>query len=254
MLSSFVRRLWNTVGIYKAKHPLIGGMWFVGGKLFRARQPTEEERFLMGMECEGKVVYDIGANVGLMTLFFARSVGPTGYVVAFEPHPDSFRRLSRNVRVNRLRHVRLVNVGVGAETTALTLYQPSRHLSGAALTGGRVFQPDEGKPIEFTVQIDTLDNLVNRLELPAPDFVKVDVEGYEVQVLRGAMQTIQQHKPAFLIEIHRLAGDSPTTSKVIETLDAYGYTFYHVESGEYTSIDTCQNIRGGHIYCVHQRD
>ncbi|NSW78203.1 MAG: FkbM family methyltransferase [Chthonomonadetes bacterium] len=253
MLSDFVRRLWNTVGIYKAKHPLITGMWFVGGKLFSARQPTEEERFLVGMECEGKVVYDIGANVGLMTLFFARAVGPTGYVVAFEPHPYSFRRLSRNVRVNRLRHVRLVNVGVGDETTSLILYQPSRHLSGAAFSGGRVFRPDEGQPIEFTVHVDTLDNLIKRFELPTPDYVKVDVEGYEVRVLRGAMQTIQQHKPAFFIEIHRLAGDMPTTGKVIEILDAYGYTFYHVVSGVHIGIDTCQDVRGGHLYCMHQR-
>lgn len=250
MISDLARRIWSSVGIYKARHPLINGMWFVGGRHFRKREPTEEDRFLMSLELTGKVVYDIGANEGIMTLFFARAVGATGSVVAFEPHPYSFQRLSRNVGVNRMRNVRLVKKGAGEASAMLVLYQPSRHLSAATLNGERAARLDEGRLLEFSVEIDTLDNMVEVLSLPAPDFVKIDVEGFEEQVLKGALRTIERHRPAFFVEIHRLADGTLTTAKVIEILKAYGYTFYHVEDGENIDIDNCSHIRGGHIYTV----
>lgn len=250
MISDLARRIWNSVGIYKARSPLINGMWFVGGWLFKRGEPTEEERFLMSLDLMGKVVYDIGANVGIMTLFFARAVGATGSVVAFEPHPYSFQRLSRNVGVNRLRNVRLVKKGAGEASAMLVMYQPSRHLSGATLDGERAARFGEGRLLDFTVEIDTLDNMIEALFLPAPDFVKIDVEGFEEQVLKGALRTIERHRPAFFVEIHRLADETPTTAKVIEILKAYGYTFYHVENGEYIDIHNCSHIRGGHVYAV----
>lgn len=253
MISDLARRLWNTVGIYKARHPLIVGMWVVGGRFFDKRAPTPEERFLMRLNFDGKTVYDVGANVGQMTLFFARAAGAAGFVVAFEPHPYSYKGLLRSVRVNRLRHVRLVNKGAGDAPTTLVLYQPSRHLSGATLNGERAARLNEGRLLQYTVEIDTIDNMVESLNLPLPDFVKIDVEGFEEHVLRGAIRTLEHNGPDFFIEIHRLADGTPTTAGVIGILRAYNYTFYHVESGGHIDAHNCSNIRGGHIFAVCQQ-
>lgn len=254
MISDLARRLWNAVGIYKARHPLITGMWFVGGRLFDRREPSPEEQFLIGLNLDGKTVYDVGAHVGLMTLFFARSVGSKGSVVAFEPHPYSYKRLLRNVRVNRLHHVRLVNKGAGDVPTMLVLHQPSRHSSGATLNGERAARLNEGRLLQYTVEIDTIDNMVKSLNLPPPDFVKIDVEGFEKHVLKGAMWTIEHNGPDFFIEIHRLADGTPTTRGVIEVLRAYNYTFYHVENGEHVDAHNCSHIRSGHIYAVCEQN
>jgi len=206
----------------------------------------------MSLPCTGRVVYDIGANVGVMTLFFARAVGADGCVVAFEPHPYSFKRLSRNVRVNRLRHVMLVNKGLGDEPKVLTLFQPSRHLSGATLNGERASVLNEGDLIQYEVHIDTLDNLVATLSLPFPHFIKIDVEGFEEQVLQGARQTIVSASPELFVEIHRLVDGTPTTQAVLSLLTDFGYRFYHVETQQALSPDTSLAITGGHIYAYRE--
>ncbi len=250
MSRDLLRSIWNTVGIYRAKHPLIAGMWFVGGRLFRARRPTEEEAFLLSRKWEGQVVYDVGANVGVMTLFFARAVGFGGHVVAFEPHPYSFKRLTRNVRVNRLHNVTLVNVGVGNKAEILTIFQPSRHLSGATLNGERAARLNEGELIRYEVQVDTMDNLISTLNLPVPQLIKIDVEGFEEQVLRGGSQTISRRRPELFIEIHPLADGTPTTGAMVSLLAPMGYRFYHVETARWFQADEHLSVRGGHIYAV----
>lgn len=253
-MRNWLRRIWNEVGIYKVRHPLINGMWFVGGRQFQSRQPTAEETFLMSLDLRDKVVYDIGANVGIMTLFFARSVGDGGTVVAFEPHPYSFHRLNRNIKVNRLRNVRALHVAVGEQKAQLELFQPSRHLSAATFDREKAVRMQEGNIIVHTVEVDTLDSLIACYQLPAPDMIKVDVEGFEVNVLLGASETIRRFKPAWFIEIHRDASESPTTQQVVKLLAPYGYQFFHVENQAGITEDIADTIRGGHLFATPSRE
>ncbi|GIV19459.1 MAG: hypothetical protein KatS3mg023_1210 [Armatimonadota bacterium] len=247
-MKNFFRRLWNEVGIYKAQHPLIRGMWFAGGRQFVRRPPTEEERFLLSLSLVGKTVYDVGANVGIMTLFFARSVGDSGKVVAFEPHPYSYHRLNRNLRVNRLANVVSLQCAVGDTATTLDLFQPSRHLSAATFDREKAENLKEGALIVHHVEVDSLDSLIARYQLPLPDMVKVDVEGFEVHVLRGAHETIQRCYPDWFIEIHRNINEEPTTPQIVEMLTTYSYRFYHVETQSVVTQETASSIRGGHIF------
>ncbi|GIV18162.1 MAG: hypothetical protein KatS3mg022_3597 [Armatimonadota bacterium] len=247
-MKDFLRRVWNEVGIYRAQHPLIRGMWFVGGRLFAGRPPTEEERFLLSLDLLGKTVYDVGANVGIMTLFFARSVGDSGRVVAFEPHPYSYRRLNRNLRVNRLSNVTSFQCAIGDTAAVLDLFQPSWHLSAATFDREKAVQLKEGALIIHQVEVDSLDSLIARYHLPLPDMVKVDVEGFEVHVLRGARETIQRCYPDWFIEIHRNVHGESTTSQVVEMLTTYSYQFYHVETQSVVTQETASSIRGGHVF------
>jgi len=247
-MEAWFRRIWNEIGVYKARHPLIGGMWFVGGKLFVAREATAEDVFLQSLDLKGKVVYDIGANVGVMTLFFAKAVGADGEVLAFEPHPYSFRRLCRNVKVNRLKHVRGFQKAVGNEPAKLELYQPSRHLSAATFDKERALGLREGDLVVHEVEVDTLDAYIHKHALPAPHLIKVDVEGFEVAVLLGAEETIQRWRPAWFIEIHTRGNGETTAPELVDMLTKRDYELFHVESQGVVHSETASALRGGHLY------
>ncbi len=102
--------------VYTVRSGLVKGMKLRGGFAFLPRRAVpKEERFLLSIaeSMHGWVVYDIGANVGITTLFFARCVGQEGLVTAFEPVPLTAQRLRENVRINRLHNVRIYEVALG---------------------------------------------------------------------------------------------------------------------------------------------
>lgn len=101
--------------VYTARSGLAKGMRIKGGFLFLPKPMPKEAPLLevIAPSLTGKVVYDIGANIGVTTLFFARCVGESGLVVAFEPVPPTAKRLRENVRINRLTNVRIYEVALG---------------------------------------------------------------------------------------------------------------------------------------------
>jgi FkbM family methyltransferase len=153
----------------------------------------------------GMVVVDVGANVGLHSVFFAARVGPAGKVIALEPEPDNYRYLTDNVRRNGLTNVDAVLAGAGAREAAMTL----NLLPGGM--GGHSFAPvDGGTPIE--VRVVRLDDFLPQ-RTARVDLVKIDVEGFEVQVVAGLMETLARDRPTLLIEFSpqllRRNGDDP---------------------------------------------
>jgi FkbM family methyltransferase len=166
----------------------------------------ETQRVLRERLRPGMVVYDCGANVGYFSAMCARLVGPTGRVFAFEPSPRSFECLSALGRLNGFEHVEAIPQAVWTHGGTL------RFKRG---TGGRSFVsdhvegslPETSEPAE-TVEISavSIDEFVLDQHHPAPDFLKVDVEGSEAAALAGAKQVIVRHRPTILVEIHGAAG------------------------------------------------
>ena len=136
-------------------------------------------------------IVDVGANVGNHTVFYGLC-GRTAKVIAFEPNPVANGLLRRNVELNRLG-----NVDLGFSHLAL----------GRSTSLGRVITPRElnlgGSRIQVTgggsIEIVPLDSL----ELPECDFLKIDVEGMEIDVLAGAEETIKRCKPTIAIEVQQ---------------------------------------------------
>ncbi|MGX1099289.1 FkbM family methyltransferase [Amorphus sp. MBR-141] len=122
----------------------------------------------------GDTVFDVGANVGYTTAFFAHLTGAAGLVVALEPSPRTFSYLQRSF--GGLPNVELLNIGASHEEGELTFYVP-------AMLDRASFVPMEGAQAVL-VKTQTLDSLCERYG--APRFLKIDVEGYEPSVLRGA--------------------------------------------------------------------
>jgi FkbM family methyltransferase len=157
--------------------------------------PVQEE--LARLLRPGDIVIDIGANVGFLSVIAAKLVGPDGRVIAFEPVPANARRIRRNARLNRLGRIEVVEAAVGDRTGTATLVL-AEFAGGAALADADL-PPDACGELE--VRLTTLDDWLARSGSPRPALVKIDVEGAELAVLRGMVATLEQVRPALLIEL-----------------------------------------------------
>lgn len=182
------------------------------------------ERGLAGRLCrEGMAVLDVGANVGFHTLLFARAVGPEGTVWAFEPDPDNFATLERNIVRNGYGNIKAVRAAVGAATGKASLYRSAFHCDHRVY---RTQNGPQGLPIEM-VSIDDFLPPDQRV-----DFVKMDVQGAEGMVLRGMRRILSANPGITLImefwpEGLRATGCSPET--VLSDLGEAGLTLYRID-------------------------
>lgn len=152
-----------------------GDSLYLGSHLYE----PYESHLLMGLLRAGDVAVDVGAMIGYYTVIFARLVGGSGRVHAFEPDPDNHALLSKNVEMNSYRHVTCHRAAVGAETAKGRLWQ------APANRGDNHVFPTEGRD-SVEVDIVALDDVIDG----PVDLVKIDVQGYEAQVLRGMERLI----------------------------------------------------------------
>ena len=162
----------------------------------------------------GDVVYDLGANVGFYAVLAARLVGPAGRVVSFEPFPESAARARENAARNGFGHVEVVETAVGrapgTDWLAFSNTSVTHHLGDRSTAG-------------LEVPVTSVDAYV-AAGGPPPDVVKVDVEGAEVAVLHGMVDTLRDHRPAVLVEVHYPVYDLPETLDALVTPLGYRVT------------------------------
>jgi len=139
---------------------------------------THEIELLCSLVRPGDHVLDVGANIGLFTLFLSRAVGPTGRVVAVEPDPDNVALLKENAKANRCDNVTVVPCALGTEEGVVNLYQVDENRGNLSLAD----VGDTGRAVNVTMRrgADVLAELNTR-----PRVVKIDVEGAEPMVVRG---------------------------------------------------------------------
>jgi FkbM family methyltransferase len=167
-------------------------------------------------------IADVGANQGIYTIYFSRQA-TEGRVYAFEPDPKLFAKLDENLRRNGVMNVSLFNAAVASRPAKLALQ------SGRFNRGDNRIVSERTAPLE-TVNVDALplDHAVSRLHL---DLLKVDVQGFEVEVLRGAERIIQAN-PDLLIRLEfwphglRLAGQGP--EELLDILHQAGFSLFRL--------------------------
>lgn len=159
--------------------------------------------------------YDVGANVGLYTLVGARIVGASGSVVSFEPLEVNRKLVEHNVRVNGFSNVHCLPYAVGQHDGEGKFMLSDTHSWGMLAGQGHVPVKFAG---EILVDVRNLDGLINKLGLRPPDVIKIDVEGGETAVFRGAREIIAKYRPTLLVELH------DTTAAVLEELGRQSYS------------------------------
>jgi FkbM family methyltransferase len=163
---------------------------------------------------KGDIVIDVGAAFGLYTIPSSRQVSSSGKVVAIEAHPNVFEMLSRNVKLNKLTNVTCLNYAVYSRKTKVKIYSNYTIMSERA-------EEEEGVKQKFVeVNAETLDNVLQQTGMSKEqvNWLKIDVEGAELEVLKGAHSILSNSKDiALLIEIHGQNNYQP----VIDLLNLY---------------------------------
>lgn len=230
-----------------------GGLSFLPSFIPRSTEMQREEAFLERLNLTGQTVYDIGGDQGIYTLFFARKVGAQGRVITFEPNPASYQQILANVGLNNFQHVNVRNIGLGEQKSKLTFAFPGRDPGRGSADEKIIAQIMQEKGARvLDIQINTLDEEIVEAKLPPPDFAKIDVEGLEMNVLRGMRQTLLTHRPQLFIEIHGADVESKTRNikQVVSYLVECNYDIQHVETGANITNSNAADAREGHLYCT----
>lgn len=200
---------------------------------------TPEALFWKTLDLREKVVYDIGAFHGLLTMHFARQAR---VVVAWEPTSRNRQRLLENVRLNSFTNVTVRPYGLSSQAMQAEMsFDPL--VPGTASLDGKIAHGAEHETIELRV-------LDQEQGLDAPDFIKIDVEGFELEVLKGATHTLERHPDLFL-EMH--GADAADKRRRVEAIVGHlwdrGYrNIAHVETKMTITPENAAAAAQGHLY------
>lgn len=188
---------------------------------------------------KGDTFIDVGANQGEYSLWAARKVGTNGKVISFEPMPQLFGQLTENIRLNEpfQQTILPVKLGLSDEKGEVPLYASEDSNEGT----NTIYTTDKFSIELGKIQLDTLDEQVKKLKIGQVDFLKIDVEGAELQVLKGAINTLKDHRPLLLLEINKdacIAGGY-LPEDILELLKPYNYSFSKIGlRGSLNKVDT----------------
>lgn len=182
---------------------------YIGVSLEKYGAYSEEETdFLCAATPVGGIVVEVGANIGCMTVPLAQKVGPAGHVLVFEPQRVIHQMLCGNLAINGLWNVSAERMALGAEEGIVCVPRVSYHAGGNF--GAVSMQATDGE----SVPIVPLD----KYHLPTLHLLKIDVEGMELDVLRGATETINKFRPLIYCENDRPEKSEALLSYLTDTL------------------------------------
>jgi FkbM family methyltransferase len=176
----------------------------------------------------GMTVIDIGAHIGYYTLLFAKCVGSAGQIFSFEPLAGNYALLQKNIGLNDLRQVHALNEAVFSRTGEITITVPDEQPNPGS---GSVYL--EAGAQNFLVHATTVDAFCQQSSI-RPDILKMDVEGAEYEVLRGAKATIDRFRPSMMIELHHFDGNL-AAHPVPDLLAGWDYQIHWIERWQFTS-------------------
>jgi len=179
------------------------------------------EKALFSHVQPGGIFYDVGAHIGVFSLMAARLVGPRGCVFAFEPDPANLRRIGEHIERNQLPMIEPVSRAAWSSVGRARFERanPRSSLNRGSLAAVAPVVSDE----TFEVETITLDEFA--VQNSPPDVIKLDVEGAETGVLRGADMIFRRFKPVLVCEIHH----PRAASEVTQWLSERGYEWDWVE-------------------------
>src|ERR1700722_4972826 len=240
---------------YRVRHGLLKGMKRKGGLgwIPRITSPgvlTAEERFWTDLDLGGLTVYDVGAFQGLVTLFFASQAKA---VVCFEPNTQNHKRLMENLTLNGIKNVEVRKAGVGSRSETRRMAESPLMPGGSSMDGNVVesLLRDRETVVE-EISVVTLDEEIPRAGLPAPNFIKIDTEGGEIEALRGARKTLELHKPELFLEMHgeTIREKKRKVAEIVAFLWELNYRrIRHIETGTTIMPENAATAMQGHLYC-----
>jgi FkbM family methyltransferase len=191
----------------------------------------------------GMVVVDAGANIGEITLASAKRVGPLGRVYAFEPVPELADALTQNVRLNDFRQVSVERQGLSSERGNQKIYRASSHFDDGSRHEGlaTLYPSGQRGSVIGEIRLITLDDFCQESGVSRLDLIKLDVEGAELPVLKGATKTLLRFKPHIIVEVQQSTANQAGyhATDILSFVRSLGYRFDVI-------------ARGGRLRPVHE--
>lgn len=195
----------------------------IGGKLYRGESFEKDEIAIASKYINSdSTIVDIGANIGLHALSFS-AMAKDGLVIACEPQPKTFRTFEKNIYQNDIKNVIPLNIAIARSAEIAEFYVMSDDAYSSLIDTGRKELSEKVK-----VLCTTVDGLLGNIKV---DFVKIDVEGLELNVLQSMSGLIQRYHPVIFCEIYKGKIDSNNPHDTISYLRNFGYLVYRVIDG-----------------------
>ena len=188
-----------------------------GGTVFFNMIETEQTAAFISMLSAGNVLFDIGANVGYYTILGARLVGSQGKVIAVEPSVRNLVYLYKHTLLNKISNVFIISAAC-SDTLSLATFANGENFATGSLTNHQQ-EETSSERVSCIVPTVTVDAIVQQLGT-YPDAIKVDVEGAELSVLKGAQVTLREAKPRVFLSTHSAA----LRENCLKYLTDLGYT------------------------------
>lgn len=188
-----------------------------------------EQNFLFSFLQPGITFLDLGAHQGLYTLLASKKSGSRGQVIAFEPSPREFRRLKWHLAVNCRRNVRVEPFALGSKEGTVELFISLGQETGC----NSLRHPAVSEPVKkIQVPVTTLDRYLQRMKINKVDFVKIDVEGAELDVFKGSGRLLAEFRPLILCELADIRTESwgYRSADIYEFLAASAYKWFMITS------------------------
>jgi FkbM family methyltransferase len=182
------------------------------------------QRVVCGTVRPGSVFFDIGAHVGFYTLLGSVLVGGAGHVFAFEPLPRNLDYLERHLALNDVRNATVIRAAVCDRPGKAAFLQGHNSTTGRLSAQGKI-----------TVDAVSLDGLLAEGSVPAPDYIKIDVEGGEVDTLRGACGVLSRKRPTLFLSTHGKQMHR-------QCLEILGRLAYRCEPLDGTTVESCSEL------------
>jgi len=216
-----------------------------GTQFSHGEYEAHETRLMREVVQPGWTVVDAGANFGWHAIHLAKRVGPRGQVIAFEPIPNTFSELAANSSLNDCGNLEACSAALGNVEGAVTLFLPGIDFGAGAASQFL----DLGERIE--VPMRRLDDFLEEKGVNHVDFIKADVEGGELNLLRGAEGLLARCHPRILLEIvdiHcRRFGHNP--QDVIQFLTARGFRGKYIsDDGKLVAVDAVNPMNGNYVF------
>ena len=171
----------------------------------------------------GDTFVDVGANIGFLSLVGASTVGKKGEVLAFEPVPSTYELLVENKELNGFTQLQTFAFAIGNEAGQVKIYPEDQNRGGASILNVR-------SEVGVNIEVKRLDDLVLAKKI---DLIKIDVEGYELEVLKGAENKIREDKPVMIIEFSLDRENSSESMDMIHWINGLEiYELYRLKDGK----------------------
>ncbi len=213
-------------------------------------------RFLDKYLKPGMTFIDVGANIGAYTLFAGKRVGLEGKVIAFEPQAETFNRMVENIELNELTNIIAKQIAVGETSGKVEIVKDTDTSKSYTRIMRSTIDQDSHDPNICAINMISLDNYVCSHKLIKIDYLKIDVEGFELHILKGAKHILEKLIPSIIQvelidEFQKRCGNS--IKMVLNFLSNLGYHFFHLNSvsSRLVSLQT-QEQPDGNVFLIHE--